>query len=141
MNARNRSSFLTIAAMFVAAVAAAQQPAHDHPMPPASVAQDWAKQRVDRSPRHHEWVNIKSGSRVVSAFVVYPEVKTKTPAVVVIHEIFGMSDWVQMLADEVAEAGYIAIAPDLLSGLGPKGGGTSDLADGAAIGKAIRDLP
>ncbi|MGZ7077972.1 MAG: dienelactone hydrolase family protein, partial [Thermoanaerobaculia bacterium] len=54
---------------------------------------------------------------------------------------FGMSDWVQVLADEVAEAGYIAIAPDLLSGLGPKGGGTSEFTDGAAIGKAIRDLP
>jgi carboxymethylenebutenolidase len=108
---------------------------------PASVAQDWAKQRVDRSPRHHEWVNVKSGNRIVSAFVVYPEVAGKAPAVVVVHEIFGMSDWVQMLADELAEAGYVAIAPDLLSGMGPKGGGTSDFADGTAVGKAIRDLP
>jgi carboxymethylenebutenolidase len=108
---------------------------------PASVSQDWAKQAVDRSPRHHEWVNVKSGNRVVSAFVVYPEVKAKAPAVVVIHEIFGMSDWVQMLADEVAAAGDIAIAPDLLSGMGPNGGGTSSFSDGTAVGKAIRDLP
>jgi carboxymethylenebutenolidase len=86
-------------------------------------------------------VNVKSGARTVSAFVVYPEVKSKASAVVVIHEIFGMSDWVQMLADEVAEAGYIAIAPDLLSGMGPNGGGTSSFADGNAVGKAIRDLP
>ena len=96
--------------------------------------QDWAKARVDKSPCHREWVNLKSGSRTVSAFVVYPEVKTKAPAVVVIHEIFGMTDWVQLLADEVAEAGYIAIAPDLLSGMGP-------FADSNAVGKAIRDLP
>jgi carboxymethylenebutenolidase len=105
-----------------------------------ALAQDWAKKAVDASPRHHEWVNVKSGDRVVSAFVVYPEVKHKAAAVVVIHEIFGMSDWVQMLADEVAAEGSIAIAPDLLSGMGPNGGGTSSFADGTAVGKAIRDL-
>lgn len=96
--------------------------------------QDWAKQRLAASPRHGEWVKIKNGDRSVSAFVVYPEVKRKAPAVVVIHEIFGMTDWVQLLADEVAEAGAIAIAPDLLSGLGP-------LTDPNAVSKAIRDLP
>jgi carboxymethylenebutenolidase len=61
----------------------------------------------------------------------------------VIHEIFGMSDWVQSLTDQLAEAGYVAIAPDLLSGMGPNGGGTSDVATvgSTAIGVAIRDLP
>jgi carboxymethylenebutenolidase len=108
---------------------------------PSTISQDWAKHAVDASPRHHEWVNVKSGDHNVSAFVVYPEVKNKAAAVVVIHEIFGMSDWVQMLADEVAANGQIAIAPDLLSGMGPNGGGTSSFADGTAIGKAIRDLP
>jgi len=100
----------------------------------SAFAQEWAKQKVDRSPRHREWVNVKYGDRVVNCFVVYPEVKVKSPAVVVIHEIFGVTDWVQMLTDELAEAGVIAIAPDLLSGLGP-------FADGNAVGKAIRDLP
>lgn len=108
---------------------------------PGAPAPNWAKQAVDRSPRHREWVNLKSGSRTVSAFVVYPEVKGKATSVVVIHEIFGMSDWVQMEADELAAAGYIAIAPDLLSGMGPNGGGTDKFADGNAVGKAIRDLP
>jgi carboxymethylenebutenolidase len=97
-------------------------------------AQQWAKQAVEHSPRHREWVNVKSGNRTVSAFVVYPEVKDKATAIVVIHEIFGMSDWVQMVSDEFAAAGYIAIAPDLLSGVG-------GLTDQNAIGKAIRDLP
>ena len=59
---------------------------------------------------------------------------------VVIHEIFGMSDWVQQLTDELAEAGYIAIAPDLLSGMGPNGGGTSSL-EGNAVRQAIGALP
>lgn len=114
----------------------------DHMIPNAApAAANWAKTRLAASPRHGEWVNVKSGSRTVSAYVVYPEVKNKATAVVVIHEIFGMSDWVQLLSDELAEAGYIAIAPDLLSGMGPNGGGTSSLADGNAVGKAIRDLP
>ena len=101
----------------------------------AAFAQEWAKTRLAASPRHREWVKVKSGDRMVNAFVVYPEVKSKAPAVVVIHEIFGMSDWVQLLADEVAEAGYIAIAPDLLSGMNLPAG------DANAVGKAIRDLP
>ena len=98
-------------------------------------AQDWAKQRLAASPRHREWVKVKSGARMVSAYVVYPEVKAKAPAVVVIHEIFGMTDWVQLLADEVAAQGVIAIAPDLLSGV------TLPAGDPNAVGKAIRDLP
>src|SRR5471030_3180562 len=92
----------------------------------SAVAQDWAKERLNKSPRHSEWVDLKHGDRTVKAFVVYPEVKTKAPAVLVIHEIFGLTDWARNLADELAAAGYIAIAPDLLSGLGPKGGGSSD---------------
>src|SRR5437588_4812227 len=88
-------------------------------------AQPWAKARLEASPRHREWVNVKAGNRTVSAFVVYPEVNKKASSVVVIHEIFGMSDWAQLLADELAAEGYVAIAPDLLSGMGPNGGGTS----------------
>ncbi len=107
----------------------------------AAFGQEWAKQALEKSPRHREWVNVKSGNRTVSAFVVYPEVKNKATSVVVIHEIFGMTDWVQMLADELADAGYIAIAPDLLSGMGPSGGGTSSFTDPNGVGKAIRDLP
>ncbi|MCU1227668.1 MAG: Dienelactone hydrolase-related enzyme [Acidobacteria bacterium] len=116
-------------------------PANPHADHAAAPPTNWAKQALERSPRHGEWVNVKAGNRTVSAFVVYPEVKGKATSVVVIHEIFGMSDWVQMEADELAAAGYIAIAPDLLSGMGPKGGGTGDFADGNAVGKAIRDLP
>src|SRR5271156_420118 len=91
-------------------------------------AQDWAKVRLEKSPRHQEWVDIKYGNRTVHAFVVYPEVKSKAPAVLVIHEIFGLTDWAREAADEVAAAGYVAIAPDLLSGFGPKGGGSSEFA-------------
>src|ERR1044071_685176 len=69
------------------------------------VSQEWAKQRVEKSPRHREWVKVKNGTREVNSFVVYPENKNKATAVIVIHEIFGMSDWVQSLTDQLAEAG------------------------------------
>jgi len=91
-------------------------------------AQDWARTQLAKSPRHQEWVAVKHDGRSVETFVVYPESKDKRPVVVLIHEIFGMSDWVQDLADQVAAAGYIAVAPDLLSGMGPNGGRTSDVA-------------
>src|SRR5262249_46732305 len=70
-----------------------------------------------------------------------PEVRTKAPAVIVIHEIFGLSDWIRQVTDEFAAAGYIAIAPDLLSGMGPKGGGTDSLGGADAARKSIGDLP
>lgn len=92
---------------------------------PAS-AQDWAKQSLEKSTRHQEWVQIKHDNRVVHAFVIYPETKQKATAVVVIHEIFGLSDWARSAGDQLAANGYIAIVPDLLSGFGPNGGKSSD---------------
>ena len=103
-------------------------------------AQDWAKAKLEKSPRHGEWVTLKHDGRDVQAFVVYPEVKGKATAVVVIHEIFGLTDWVRSVADDLAANGYIAIAPDLLSGTGPKGGGT-DSFGGESVRKAIMGLP
>ena len=77
----------------------------------ALCAQDWAVARLEKSPRHREWVTVKHDGRSVETFMAYPESKDKTPVVLVIHEIFGMSDWVQEVADEFAAAGYIAVAP------------------------------
>jgi carboxymethylenebutenolidase len=107
----------------------------------ACTAQDWAKARLEKSPRHLEWVKVKNGSREVSCYIAYPEVKDKATAVVVIHEIFGLTEWARSVTDQLAEAGYIAIAPDLLSGTAPKGGGTEELGGRDAVGKAIRSLP
>src|SRR5437764_6506345 len=96
-------------------------------------AQDWARATLEKSSRHREWVTVKHDGRSVETFVVYPESKGKTPVVLIIHEIFGMTDWVQDLADQVAAAGYIAVAPDLLSGMGPNGGRSSDFAEGKTM--------
>jgi carboxymethylenebutenolidase len=141
-----RTAFVIIAALSLAAISASAQDApalHHHTGSHAFNApgQDWAKQRADKSPRHQEWVSVKSGARSVNAFLVYPEVKVKATSIVVIHEIMGLTDWVRSLADQLAEAGYIAIAPDLLSGQGPKGGGTADFGDRGAVGQAIGALP
>lgn len=103
-------------------------------------AQEWAKARLDASPRHHEYVQLKNGNRTVQAFVVYPEVKQKAPVVVLIHEIFGLSDWAKEMADEIAAQGYIVIAPDLLSGSGPNGGGSDAYPDQDARVKAVSGL-
>jgi carboxymethylenebutenolidase len=90
---------------------------------------DGAKAQLDKSPRHGEYVDIAvPGSETkIKSFVVYPERKEKAGVVIVIHEIFGLTDWVRAVADQLAAAGFIAIAPDLLSGKGPGGGGTAEI--------------
>jgi carboxymethylenebutenolidase len=100
-----------------------------------------AKAALERSPRHGEYVDIKvSGMTTpLTAWVVYPERKTKAPVVIVIHEIFGLTDWIRAVADQLAAEGFIAIAPDLLSGRGPGGGGTPAFS-GDEVTKAIRSL-
>lgn len=103
-------------------------------------AQDWAKARLDASPRHHEYVPLKHGNRTVQTFVVYPEVKRKAPVVILIHEIFGLSDWAKEMADELAAQGFIVVAPDLLSGFGPNGGGSSEFSSQDAAVKAVSAL-
>ena len=99
----------------------------------SAAAQEWAKPRLNNSPRHGEWVEYKSGDRTLKAFVVYPERKEKAPVVIVIHEIFGLTDWARGVCDQLAEAGVIAIAPDLVSG--------QTLPDVDSVRKAVSALP
>jgi carboxymethylenebutenolidase len=102
---------------------------------------DPVKTRLDSSPRHHEWVDVESkGGRKVKCFVVFPEVDKKATAVIVIHENKGLTDWVRSVADQLAEAGYVAVAPDLLSGMGPGGGNTDAYPSVDAATKGIYDL-
>ena len=100
-------------------------------------AQDWAKERLNKSPRHSEWVDLKHGDRTVKSVRRLSRSENKAPAVLVIHEIFGLTDWAKNLADELAAAGYIAIAPDLLSAPGKD---TQSYPDQDAAVKAISAL-
>jgi carboxymethylenebutenolidase len=102
-------------------------------------SQPWARERIAKSPRHSEWVTVKHDGRNVETLIVYPESNVKKPVVLIIHEIFGLSDWARELSDEVAAAGYIAIAPDLLSGMGPNGGRTKDFPEGT-VTEAVSKL-
>jgi carboxymethylenebutenolidase len=122
-------------ALGLASISLADNPS-TQPAIPASGAT--AKDVLAASPRHGEWVDVPMGDIQIHTWVVYPERKDKAPVVLVIHEIFGMSDWVRALADQVAAEGYIAVAPDMLSGLGPDGGGTESLGD--HVGENIRKL-
>jgi carboxymethylenebutenolidase len=103
-------------------------------------AQDWAKQKLEKSPRHREWVTVKHDGRSVETYIVYPESKAKTPVILMIHEIFGQTDWVQEMADELAGAGYIVVAPDLLSGMGTNNAGTKSFDQSGAMA-AVSHLP
>lgn len=102
--------------------------------------EDPALERLNSSPRHHEWVEIEGDGRTVHTFVVYPEVSEKVPAIVVIHENRGLNNWAKSLADQLAEAGYIAVAPDLISGMAPDGGNTANFPDRNAARDAIYEL-
>ncbi len=116
--------------MATAASAAGQLPASG----------DDALDRLEASPRHGEWIRYDaSEGDMVEAWVAYPERSGPAPVVVVIHEIGGLSDWIRAVADELAAEGFIAIAPDMLSGKGPGGGGTASF-DRQGVGPAIRDL-
>jgi carboxymethylenebutenolidase len=76
----------------------------------------------------------------MKAYVVYPERKEKAPVVIVIQEIFGLSDWLRSVTDQLAADGFIAIAPDLLTGKGPNGGGTDSFASVDDVRKAVSSL-
>ena len=79
-------------------------------------AQDWARQAVDKSPRKHETVKVAYNDRSLDTFIAYPDSKDKSPAIIVIHDVIAFAPWVENVADRLAEAGYLALAPDLLSG-------------------------
>jgi carboxymethylenebutenolidase len=128
-----RARFLTVPILVLGLHAAAQD------LPPG---EEQAKAALEKSPRHGELIDVKlpSGGAPIKTWVVYPERKEKTGVVLVIHEIFGLSDWIRAVADQLAKDGFIAVAPDLLSGKGPGGGGTESAATRDDVVKLVRTL-
>lgn len=114
------------------------------PLPGASQTlppgEEGALAHLDASPRHGEWVDFDAGEGdMVRAWVVYPERSDPAPVVVVIHEIYALTDWIRSVADQLAAEGFLAIAPDLLSGKGPDGGGSESVDRQGAV-SLIRGL-
>ncbi|MBI3539092.1 MAG: dienelactone hydrolase family protein [Candidatus Eisenbacteria bacterium] len=113
-------------------------PARDPHLPPA---EDQAKAQLDASPRHGEFVDIPHGpGKKIRAWVVYPEQHDQVGIVLLIHEIYGLSDWIRGVADQLADEGFIAIAPDFISGMGPGGGGTDSVASRDGVVKLVMAL-
>jgi carboxymethylenebutenolidase len=109
-------------------------------LPPAEAG---AKAFLEASPRHHEWVSIAlpGSERKISTFIAFPERKEKAPVVIVIQEVYGLTDWLRAVADSLAAAGFIAMAPDFLTGRGPGGGDTGAFASRDDVVKAVREIP
>ena len=120
------------------ATVSASAPASSAALPPSEAT---AKARLETSPRHGEFVDIPlAGSVPLRTYVVYPEKKEKAGVVIVIHEIYGLTPWIRGVADQLAADGFIAVAPDLISGLGPGGGGTDSVASRDEVVKLVRGL-
>jgi carboxymethylenebutenolidase len=131
---------VTALVTFVVELSFAQTPAAPTtmPLPPDG---DNAKKALADSPRHGEWQDIAlpGSDGKLRTWVSYPERKDEAPVVIVIHEIFGLTDWVRGVADQLAAEGFVAVAPDLLSGKGPGGGGTESF-EGDKVRAAIQGL-
>lgn len=123
----------------LSAPATTAAPARDPNLPPS---EEQAKAALEKSPRHGEWADVKlpAGGTPIRTWVVYPERKEKAPVVLVIHEVYGLSDWIRAVADQLAREGFIAVAPDLVSGRGPGGGGTESAASRDDVVKLVRGL-
>jgi len=122
-----------------AAMPSVPAPARDPNLP---AAEETAKAALESSPRHGEYVDVKNpaGGAPIRTWIVYPERKDKAGVVIVIHEIFGLSDWIRAVADQLAREGFIAVAPDLVSGHGPGGGGTESAAGRDDVVKLVREI-
>jgi carboxymethylenebutenolidase len=129
-------SLLILLAGLAFAVRAAAAPA-GHGLPPT---EDDAAARLNSSPRHGEFHTVDVRGTPVRVWVVYPERKDKAPVVLVIHEIFGLTDWIRAVTDQLAAEGFLAVAPDLLSGKGPHGGGSDDFPARDDATKAVSGL-
>ncbi len=141
---RNEFRFLLLCAALVlarqSAFAQAPQPGATQTWADQQRSQAWATHKLEKSPRHQEWVQISSEGRTLKAWVDYPEVKGKAPVVLVLHEVFGLTDSTRNTADQIAAMGYIAITPDMLSGLGPEGGGVSSFPSSRAASQTMTGM-
>ena len=117
----------------------ASAPARDVSIPPSEAQ---ARAALETSPRHGEYVDVKmpAGGTPIRTWISYPERKDKAGVVIVIQEVFGLTDWIRGVADQLAKEGFIAVAPDMISGLGPGGGGTDSVASRDDAVKLVRGI-
>ena len=131
----------------IALLLAVLVPAVPSPSPSAArdpnlpAPEETAKTALESSPRHGEYVDVRAaGGAPIRTWITYPERKDKAGVVIVIHEIFGLSDWIRAVADQLAREGFIAVAPDLVSGHAPGGGGTDAAGSRDDVVKLVREI-
>jgi len=131
----------------IALLLAVLVPAVPSPSPAAArdpnlpAPEETAKAALESSPRHGEYVDVRAaGGAPIRTWITYPERKDKAGVVIVIHEIFGLSDWIRAVADQLAREGFIAVAPDLVSGHAPGGGGTDAAGSRDDVVKLVREI-
>jgi carboxymethylenebutenolidase len=132
MNGRVLAFALGAAAMAACAIplVAAQVPASD----------ELAKATLEKSPRHGEWVGVLDGLQNTRTFIVHPSRGGRSPFVIVISDNRGMTDWVRAIGDQLAQEGFTALVPDLLSEAGPNRGNTESFDSADAAARAIGNL-
>lgn len=135
-----KASIILISVAAVLARAGTVAPVSPNNLPSGLPSEKTAKVILNFTPRHREWVTVPLGSAHVLAFVVYPERSDKAPVVTVTARDQGASDWIRAVADQVAAAGFIAVVPDVLTGLGPKGGDTDSFRNPAEVASALARL-
>jgi carboxymethylenebutenolidase len=136
-NVNNLFMYLLII-VFSTTLAAQEKSSSTNDLLPAG--EENARAALDKSPRHGEWLDVSYEGKSIRSWIVYPERKDKAPVIIIIHEIFGLSDWIRSVADQLAKEGYIAIAPDLISGFGPNGGGSESVSSRDSVVMLIRNL-
>ena len=120
------------------AIAGAESAGPPDRLPPSETT---AKERLETTPRHGEFVDIpRPDSASIRAWISYPERDSRAGVVLVIHEIYGLSDWIRGVADQLAKEGFIAVVPDLISGMGPGGGGTDSTTSRDEVVGLVRGL-
>ncbi len=108
-------------------------------MPLGLPSEETAKAMLDSSIAYHhpQWIDVPMGATRIHTFVIYPTLAGTAPVVVVTGRNQGLSDWARAVGTEVVSEGYIAVVPDLLSGMGPNGGGTYSFASSEAVAAAL----
>jgi carboxymethylenebutenolidase len=86
-------------------------------------------------------VSYRSGDETVQGLLFTPPGKGPFPAIIVIHEYWGLNDWVKEQASKLADQGYIALAADLYRGkVGTSPEEAHEIMRGMPEDRAKRDL-
>ncbi len=122
-----RVAILMIACMFLwtqatpaSEASATDVHGHGQAMPPGGTmlpSPETARDVLNATGRHGDWLRIPVGTAEIVTFVVYPDRADKAPVLIISEKDRPMSDWMRGIADQAAGEGYIALVPDTFAHL------------------------